>query len=725
MTGKEIFHIQTEAIDPRVFSNLIVQLNISRRNSQSYPKGHQVVDATLHKVLHTYGDLRSTGEELVIGVACDTLLIGNTPLEKTNRVFRDFARVLYERGIGALVLHRGLTIHELRNFVSILGARREDIDRDGGIQSIWEKSGISSIEIRPICYDSFTATEEARIISDDPPEVAPEGLWERFARGLVNGQLATKGTAEDSPDPELLTGILSEQLTPLDSHDLNYGLDLSPFMGQDDICHDTGIHQPDLAYRKLSEFVAKLTPGLRRQFLTSTFDVKKIKNESIAEGIICQLPADMVVDTLEDINRNQVSVPPFILSLLLQMSQHASSGQRQSAIGLNAQDLQQRMNTVFKEDNMTEFIPESYQVNLNQLASSDEFPLLGLEGVQDLMSTMDAPSMEKQTSNILVTLLVSGSPTEEGYDKLTKNLDDTCTFFLQTGEYSQLFKILRRIGGEDIPAGTRDLLLGLFARREFLDELINGLQVWGKAKREEICALLEEIGEPCIEILLDRLAEAESMSLRRFLMDRLVEFGPVAGPAIVRRLSDDRWYFLRNIVAIISMLNLTSSLEKLRPLADHPDPRVSQEALKVLQQFNDPKTESRIILDLKSPNREIRIAAVRIVGKCTSQIILDLLHTMLARPGLSEKECEMKSAVVQALGEAGSNMSLAPLEKLLASRNLLHPLRLNRLKLEVVGSLWRYPAQASRPILERIAQEKGKPAQRAAHLLTRIPGLPS
>ena len=251
MTDKDIFDISTKGIDSRALSNLIIELNISRRNSRSYPKGHQIIDASLQKVLNTYKNLMSTEEEIVIGVACDALLAGNTPLEKSNRIYRDFARVLYERGIGALVLHRGLNRDELVNFISVLSAKREEIHEDGGIESVWRKTGISSIEIRVIRYDLFATTEEA-FVSRDEVKACPEGLWERFARGLVNGVLTPDGVAESSLDPELLAEVLNRQFNPRESDGLNYAHDITEFMRQSDIYQGGETHHSDLAQLHLA-----------------------------------------------------------------------------------------------------------------------------------------------------------------------------------------------------------------------------------------------------------------------------------------------------------------------------------------------------------------------------------------------------------------------------------------------------------------------------------------
>ena len=725
MTVPDLSEITAHGIDTQALANLIIELNISRRNSRSYPKGHQVIDAALHKVLKTYAGLKETGDEIVIGVACDALLLGDAPLDKASLVYRDFARVLHERGIGALVLHRGLSLEELRSFIAILGTPREEIYAAGGIESVWEESGIGSLQIRAIRYDLFTATEEQRVGKGEP-KAAPKGLWERFARGLVNGLLPSQGIDEDALDPELLAEALN-QLFLSDGSDPDAAPDLAEFLLPDDPRQGSGPGaeaQAQLAYRKLAAFVGRLTPGLRRQFLNSSFDIKNAGSRSLAEGVIRQLSADVLIDTLEDINRNQVSVPPFIMGLLQQMSSHASGG-APSAQDISDEELREKMRTIFKEHAREEFIPDSYQQKLNRMMSADQIPLIGLQGVDDLMDTFEAAHLEGKTSDILLLLLRSGDTSEEGYAALAQNLHDILTFFLQTGDYAQLLKILRELGEERIPAGVRDDLMGLVLAREFLDEILDGLDIWGKAKFDAIAELVGEIGTPFIEVMLDRLAEADSMSLRRFLMDRLVEFGPAAGPAIIERLSDSRWYFLRNLIGVVRLLNLSSSAERLRTLSRNRDPRVGQEALKALLQFRDPEAEARIMRDLGGQSRELQLAAIRVAGKASSAPLLAKLHALLTGPGLSGKEYEVKNLVVQALGEIGAAASLQVLEGVLASRSIFHPVLSNRLKADVVGSLGRYPAVKARPILERIAQGRGGLAQQAQQVMENSLGRPS
>jgi hypothetical protein len=155
--------IHISGIDTRALSTLIIELNIARRNYNSYPPGHPLIDSSLQKVISVYAGLFASRDEIIIGVTRDALMVEGVSLEKSNLVYRDFAGILFEHCIGALVLHPGLTIHELKNFTGILNTKREEIVKQGGIEAIWETAGISAISIKSIRYDLFSTVEEASV----------------------------------------------------------------------------------------------------------------------------------------------------------------------------------------------------------------------------------------------------------------------------------------------------------------------------------------------------------------------------------------------------------------------------------------------------------------------------------------------------------------------------------------------------------------------------------
>jgi hypothetical protein len=719
------YHSPSESADgqaiARTLANLILELNISRRNIRAYPEGHQVIVGGLNKVLATYGNLEMPAGEIVLGVAGDSLLWEDNPLDRSNRVYRDFARALHERGIGALLMRPGLTSDELQQFIGILAARREDIYRDGGIESVWEQAGIAALGIRAVRYDIFTSSARLQPDQSDP-EAQPAAWWEQFARGAARGLFDLGVSGVEALDPVLLAQGLNREFQQRQDFEAQ-AQEFAGYLVRHDIFGSANGAAEDSAanpaFRTLATFASSLTPALRRQFLNATFDMKRQGSFAAAGALIRELPGEVILEVLEEVNANQTSIPPFILALLQQLAGLGAPGALPGTEGSD-QALQEKMRILLREHAMEEYIPESYQEQLGRMLELQQVPVLGSAGLEELLASLEVGNLESRTGDILLSLLRNGSSDEGDHEALAQNLKEICGFFQQTGAYDELLKVLRQLKAQS--AQGPDLLGEIFCECGFIEELLEGLGVWGKEKFEVVSQLVREIGVPCIDPLLDRLAVEQSMSLRRFLMERLVEFGTEAAPFVTQRLADGPWYYLRNLIGVVRQSQLTGCLERLRPLARHRDARVSQDALRTLLQFRDPEAEARLLRGLDSTDRKTQLLCLSLAGKATAPAVLARLHRLLTVPGFTARDCELKSAVFPALAEIGTLESLRILEELFAARSLLHPIQLSRLKMEALATLARYPAAPSRALLQRLTQGNGKLARQAALLLASLPG---
>jgi hypothetical protein len=713
--------IYLSGIDTRALSALIIELNIARRNCCSYPEGHPVIDSSLRKAFDIYNALLSTREEFMIGVTRDSLMVEDVCLEKNNQVYRDFAGILFDHSIGALVLRPGLEIGELREFTRILNMKRDQLFEQGGIENIWKVSNISAISILAIHYDMLSAIEEETVRCSTPQDHGVD-IWERFAKGLCRGLLSRDAGSGNDLDPELLASILNRQYETVMDYIPDYGKTITDIFQKDDIIRYASTHHVDLYYEKLAAFVGKMNPQLRLQFLNSTFDIKTSGRESLTEKILNRFSTDTIVDVLDELNRNQSAVPPVILGLLQRLGRHSPNPRKHPDKEITEHDdFYQKLRNIFREHASEEFIPAEYQLNLNRIIASEEIPLQDREEMQELMGTFDADEMESRISEILLLLFID-DPTAGDPAKMVENLTDMCGYFLETGDYAQLRRIIIQTRDDRFPVELRRNFHEFFSGRQFLEEVLNGLNTWGKTKFEDVRLIITEIGEPFTEVLLDRLAEEESMSLRRFLIERLQERGNLAADSVIRRFSDNRWYFLRNLIMIIRAVGDDSHIDNLRPLARHPNLRVRQETLKTLLHFHDPVAEQQILQDMENKDHEVRINAIRLSDKSNSQRVFDRLLSFLARPGFSARECELKCAAVQTLAEFGRSDALPLLTRILESRNLFHPVSLNRLKMEIIRSIERYPSEAAQTILRKIAERQDRLAEQAQQSLRSIAG---
>jgi HEAT repeat protein len=695
---------------------VIVELNISRRHFTSYPKGHPVVEAAFRKVIAVYDKLLATSDEISIGVAKDTLICGSTILEKTNPVYRAFARVLFEHGISVLTLQPGLNSQELEKFNIILGLKREELYRYGGIETLWEKSQIASLVITAIRYDLFTASEYEN--DDDTRDTfTPEGIWERFTRELLEGNL--EGLHETPLTPEVLAELLNSRFELVADSSRQSGCmqTIEEFMQQESsrqLLQDSS----NLPFDKLAAFVSKLNPDLRRQFLNSTFDLHDHQGHPITGNIVEKMSANDILETLEDLNQHQVTVPPLIMDLLQKLSAHAGgSGPGRQPPKASENEIRDTMHTILKERASEEFIPDEYQHALHTLVTEKHIPRAIPGDSNELLATVEANAVEGKISDIILNLVTTGGETIEERDFFLQNLGDMFDFFLQTGEYGQLVKMIERSTDGSFPVNIQYYLRENYARREFLDEILNGLTIWGKPRYHDINQLITRIRSPFIEVLLDHLATEENMSLRRFMMDRLIEMGPMTRVPISIRLNDERWFVLRNLIIILRAHSDASLIPLIRPLARHANIKVRQEALSTLVMLKDATAEKQILRDLDSPDRETLFAAISLAEKSRLPDILRKLLALLAKGGLTQLDYEVKSAVIKALGEIGSSEALPEFAKILGSSSLFHGKLLNRLKVDCIRALERFPLTSVSPLLERLCTGRDEIARQAQESL--------
>jgi len=707
-------------LDTKALSSLIIELNIARRNCRAYPKGHPVIKTSFTKALRVYEDLMLLQDEIILGVTSGALMLSGVFLDKSNLVYRDFARVLFDHGIGAVLLHSGLTLDELDRFTSILGLRREDVLSQGGIEQLWNDSGMTSIGIRPIRYDLFSTTDEESVTAERTNRMG-ESLWERFARGLTRGELSPDGSTDEELDPRIQADVLNRQSKQTGPGEVSYSQTITSFMRQGDSATSAG-YLETVPYEKLATFISTLNPELRRQFLSSSFEIRNSAGQIATEKIVNSLSASAVLETLEDINQNRLSVPPVVMGLLQRLGRH---GGHQKSIDQDIsgeENSAEKMKTIFREHDSEEFVPDEYQQKLNAIIAAEHLPRMQVDDAGSLLESLETQQIEAGIAEILLNLVREGCETPEEREMLVTNLSDMFRYMLQTGDYERLHTMLDRTADVNIPSSIRTRLCEEYACRDNLEEILDGLAIWGKPRYEDIRHLIHKIGPPFNEVLLDRLSEEASMSVRRFFMDCLIAMGSSARTAVADRLGDTRWYFLRNLLIILSAINEPIVVAQIRPLLRNPDRRLRQEVLKTLVHFGDPIAEKQVIQDLESQDQDHLLETIKLTERCSSPAILTALIGLLGKGGLQQSEYLIKKAIVDSLAESGRMEALPELAKILSSRSLLHSTTLTRLKMDIVQSFEHYPQKIARPILERLAGNSSDIARQAALSLQKITG---
>jgi hypothetical protein len=161
-----------------------------------------------------------------------------------------------------------------------------------------------------------------------------------------------------------------------------------------------------------------------------------------------------------------------------------------------------------------------------------------------------------------------------------------------------------------------------------------------------------------LEAVFDSLCNSDNRAIRRMLLDRLPRLGPAVGRIAVRRAEDPRWFVTRNMLMLLGELDELPAQFHATPYLRHPDSRVRREALRLAARLPDQWQEAMttaltterdprvlwyalsllrrscpawaadpLIRLVRDANRaeDVRIAAVRVLGRCHEPAALDVL----------------------------------------------------------------------------------------------------
>jgi hypothetical protein len=331
--------------------------------------------------------------------------------------------------------------------------------------------------------------------------------------------------------------------------------------------------------------------------------------------------------------------------------------------------------------------------------------------MENLKKSLGSQCVDIQMTGVIVEILKSGLA-GDNTEGLERNLLDLFGYFLEVGDFQALNHLHDRlIGGNDSPpAGVSyapiKKILTAFETPEFAEGVLNGLQSWGKEKYPNIQKLVQKVGKPFVEPVLDRLAEEPSRSIRRFYLDLLLEMGAVVRDAALPRLRDKRWYFVRNLTLILRHLDDPSILPAIKRILGHPHPRVREEVFKTLSHFRDPDADRMLLADLLSQEKEVQRSAVQLAEDSRSPEVLNKLLELLNRRRVFGADFDLKVEVIRTLAKIGNPESLPHLERLLRSKNFLHRRAMNRLKAQAIISLEFYPTKEATIFLERFSWDR-------------------
>ena len=716
-------------LDTKLLSDFIYALNIARRQILSYPPGHPVIAAAADKLLGLVPSMFEFRSDITIGFARDTLLVGGQALDNTNPIYRDFAANLFDAKVASLSVNKDVTAAEICKFFEILRYKPEDLADRGGLHRVMIFSEIKGLQAQCVDFGAFHATEVDQVHAPKSKVIEDETalLWKSFVNGMVAGTLDPNGqklAPGANLDPELLAEIMNRG-EGVEGQKLvrNYEEAITSFLKETDrdqlqsqACQET--------LGRLGDLVGNLKPELRRRFLNSTLKSCSGRHE-IASEVLGHLPQAQILEAMEQVDTDRFEIPQALMDVLGKLSQQSGSSSGGSRVTgkreRSSAETADLLGHLFSADHADQFVPEDYQDALAVLSAAETLPGLDRKLVKELVETLEGHTVEKHFCNVMVDLLDRGADTVTS-KAISRNLEDLILYFLETGDFSSLISVhdhlarhAHRTRHEDAFLDTADKsALRVYRTDEFVEQVLDGLDTWGKPQYAAIKGLIKRVGVPFVAPLLDRLADEPGMQKRRLFMECLQTIGVAAREQIQSQLHDKRWFFVRNLVILLRSMDDPSVLHSLGRLVGYANSKVQFEVMRTFLHFKDPRADRYLLKGLDSSDPAILLNVARLAANSHNPDVARKLSEILNRKLLKEADDTIKSVVIKSLAEMALPEALPAIGQFLNSRSLLQSFSSNPLKVEAVKTLVRYKDQAAVDLADEVHRKASGDLARAA-----------
>ncbi len=346
-------------------------------------------------------------------------------------------------------------------------------------------------------------------------------------------------------------------------------------------------------------------------------------------------------------------------------------------------------------------------------------------------------SMDEQLINLLTLEQILTQVPRESSERRFKQLLDRLPRQLRqhlTEEHLalvlQTFRTLATlVGNRQLSKSRRSealYCLNQLTEKDVLGFLINTLCTRGVPKplRDQIMQTMVFLREKTVRPLIYRLAGEKDALARKLLSSTLAKLGPIAIPDLLLALQDERWYMVRNVVAILGQIGEPRTTSHLHPLLWHEDLRIARETIRALAHIGGDQAVKSLLQLVDSGHCELYPQTILALGIMRNPAAVPSLIKIIKSRDLFMKKTELKISAIKALGRIGALEAAKELERLARRRTLWGKSRLTALRIQAIAALGQISNPSSKPVLEALSHERDQRiAQSASRTMNQWPEL--
>lgn len=718
------------------FENIVKSICTASKLLRLYPANNPIPAQALDKLYSLLLSYLEKEGELRLSILKDRIVIASKPIGEDNEAITNLAGELYNRNLNQVIFYIGLSRDEVANFLTIIGLEADVIKSQGGLDSLlWEKE-VANISVEETVRKIIELETTTSSGPGEPQvqETVSMSDVKRIASMLKRASSANPGELKvlaklvfaPQETASFLSG-LSRLPTDKDGEAEITRLDqLSWSLGKlnDVISSEAPSLQPAL-YRNLAEAVLSLDEQTRLELLEEKI-FPAVSQDPIAGNLIAQLSPTELADNISRIASKDPSRTEQIVNALgkaglaqetkneileLLSKQLADSGtvlEKLAQLKEPAKKTEIPVETLKPEeegpkqfdrhisefaDKLTDFTPEEFETIAQTGLAINEHTA----AMTTVNTLLDMLSLEEKLVNFssTIALLEDITPSLLEHQEFSLAARIAKAFkeqLIAKSEYTPKYK-------ERIERGMKEL--GSIEKIRKLIYALNNI----KKESEEIKSINSYLTlidrKSIISSLLEILATEKDMTVRKLVSGILINFSRYDISLIGRRVSDPRWFFVRNIVEILGLIRSEEALPYLDVALKHADTRVRKETIRALGIIGGQKALELLLSTLKDSDVAIRQMGAKWIGSTRNPQAIAPLSQIIQKRDPFYRHLIFKKYAIESLGLIGSNEALPILKKVLFKKSLLNKARLGELQEAVAEALRQIGTAEAKEILEK------------------------
>lgn len=628
----------------RELRDFLIRLSIALHRFAMYPDDHPSLEPTVDQVIGLVSELLYVRLSLSLGVARTQLVIEGVATDPKNPVLLELAQRLHRHHLGAITLRQGVGAAELYGFLQIVARDPDHAGGPVGLSPEFRAMRWPHISAYPLNYDRLRFLE-----GDAPPDETNEHrvsrtraaqLWLGLARAALasgGGDQESAPDADDEANEEYLDADPSVVAKAIEGRQRDGAYDqvIVGYMLQIADELKAGQATESSALRKrVSDMVSSLDRQALARLLAMGGDASQRRRFLLnaSEG----MAVDAIVDLVQAAGQaGEQTVSHGMLRMLQKLAYHAerSPGRRQKMADASVREQLRRL---IEGWSLHDPNPGAYGKALQRMSVA----------APTFVASADArfTTEPRRLVEMALELDTVGEPVERAVDTL-----------VERGELPWLLEALRFAYA---PRAV-DALRRRVARVDQVAVVLSDDPIDFTLLDELVAA----VGVGAADPLLDALAEADAASTRRALISRLSNLGPGIEPAVLRRLDDDRWYVVRNLLGLLAELPTLPIAFDLWQFLKHGDSRVRREAMRLLLRESDTRARA-IVTGLRDADDHI----VRLVLTAATERCPDAAVPLVITRATAGANADQRVAAIRVLAATGQPSALSTLLQLTALR---------------------------------------------------------